>query len=158
MSPKTIFTVYILVALCSCTGTTLTGYEFETNAEYVAERSGITIEINAKGHVEPGADTGTGSTEGRIIIDKNFEISFKTDSSKLTEIRFRGKNKEIADPGDYKKSFIFCFEELFYSGYVTDEIEEIEKVIKGCEGGPKSTYIKGQTKLLKVEKTEFNRN
>ena len=157
MTLKIISLGFILFALCGCSGTTLSGYEFETSAVYVAERSGITLEINAKGHVEPGADIGTGSTEGRMKIDKNFEISFKTDSSKLTEIIFRGKKKEIADPQNYMKSFIFCFEELVFSGYVTDEIEEMEKVIKGCEGGPKSTYMEGQTKLLKVEKTEFVR-
>jgi hypothetical protein len=148
---------FILITLFGCSGTTLTGYEFETNAVYVAEKSGITMEINAKGYVEPGADIGNGTVKGRITVKNGMEISFRTDSSILTEIVFRNVKKEITDPVNYKISFISCLNEMGFTGFDMAEIEELEKVIKGSEGGPKSTYMEGQTKFLKVEKTEFIR-
>jgi hypothetical protein len=152
------FAGFVLVALCGCNGSTLTGYEFETRAVYVAEKSGVTVELVARGHVDPGADTGNGDVDGTISLkDVDEKISFEAKAGRLSEIRLRGERASVADPDDYVASFARCFESLGHSRYDAAEMEELERAIKACARGPKGTYMKGQTEHLRVDKTDFTR-
>jgi hypothetical protein len=143
---------------CGCTGTTLTGYDFETSAAYVAEKSGITLEIKASGHVAPGEDIGRGDVVGTIRLNGVGDaISFRATAGKLTDLVLGSEKVAIADPDGYAVSFVALFESMGYPGADAAEMEELEKVIKGCAGGPKGTIMKGQTTRLRVDKTDFVR-
>jgi hypothetical protein len=143
---------------CGCTGTTLTGYEFETSAVYVAEKSGITLELHAQGAVAPGQDLGTGDVVGAIRVKNAADaISFKTSAGTLTELVCGSGKARIASPDGIASSFTACLASMGCSGVDAAEMEELEVVIQGAAAGPKGTHMKGQTKHLRVEKTEFIR-
>jgi hypothetical protein len=160
MIQRTLIGMLAAVALgCGCTGTTLTGYDFETSAVYVADKSGITLELHAKGAVAPGEDVGTGDVVGTIRLRTSAAdaISFETTAGKLTELVCRSGKARIASPDGAAASFTACLGSMGYSGVDAAEMEELVKVIEGAAAGPKGTYMKGQTRHLRVEKTEFVR-
>jgi hypothetical protein len=159
MLERLIVVALAAVALgCGCTGTTLTGYDFETSAVYVAEKSGITLELHAQGAVAPGEDLGTGDVAGTIRMRNAADtISFKTTAGKLTELACGSGKARIASPDRTAASFTTCLESIGYAGVDAAEMDELEKVIDGAAAGPKGTYMKGQTRHLRVEKTELVR-
>lgn len=150
--------VFIAILLSGCSGTTLTGYGFETQAEYVAAKSGLTISISATGHVEPGNDTGEGESNCTISLSETGScINIVTRNGFIKEVKVRGEQWQRKDSVNIAETLMTILETQGISAD-SDEITETETVIKACESGPKGTFMKGQTKFLSVVKTEFSRN
>ena len=147
----------ILFVLTGC-GTTLTGYEFKTTASYVAINSNFKVNVIVQGRVPANEDLGDGDVSGTIVFNEPFDtIYFQTHSTTLTNIKYKGLPFEITDSTNFTKTFIALFEIIGFRGYNQNEIDEIEKIIKATTYGPKGTYLEGQTKIIKVDKVEFER-
>ena len=158
MLMKTKNILLLILILSSCSGNTLTGYCFITKAVYNAEKSRISAELKVSGKVEPGMDIGSGEVNGIIrIIDNDQIISFKSKSGKFTELSVGNKKLAINDSAEYLVCLLNCFESLDYKIYDENEVKELVLAIKACELGPKATYMKGQTRFLTVENTDFER-
>ena len=154
---KRILTSLTLLIFISC-GTTLTGYDFKTNATYIAVKSNFKVHLIAQGHVPAGEDLGKGDLTGLIIFGNSTDtIYFQTHYISLTNINYKGNPPEIIDSANFVKTFSELFEKTGNTDYDSNEMEEIEKIIKATADGPKGTYLNGQTKLIKVEKVEFDR-
>lgn len=150
--------LFIACFLGSCSGNTLTGYGFETHAQYAAVKSDLIINITATGHVLPGQDTGNGETHCTVVSRQTGdEIIVDTRNGCIKEVTVRGERFDIKDSLNLAESLLMIFKSLGISTD-TNEITESEAVIKGCESGPKGTFMKGQTQYLSVVKTEFSRN
>jgi hypothetical protein len=157
---KTIKTVYaiITITLLVCCGTTLTGYDFETNASYQASRSKLWVNLYATGHVSAGADIGNGQTIGNITSSQfNDTIYFKTSATKMTALKYGQEKFEITNPIDISGTIANCLNKIGYQNYDSLEMEELGKVIVATSYGPKGTFLKGQTDLITVLEVNFKR-
>lgn len=148
----------LTITLLVCCGTTLTGYDFETSASYQASISKLWINLNATGHVPAGADIGDGQAIGNITSSQfNDTIYFKTSATKMTALKYGQEKFEITNPTDISGTIANCLNKIGYPNYDSLEMVELGKVIVATSYGPKGTFLKGQTDLIKVLEVNFER-
>ncbi|MBU1720567.1 MAG: hypothetical protein KKA07_16000 [Bacteroidetes bacterium] len=142
---------FIAAILTACTGTTLSGYDFETMATYTAPESDVSVSLTATGHVNAGEDTGDGKSEGFLICNRLADtVRFKANTTQFTSFLLQGESYNTL-------SLANLFEINGYQDFDRDEVNELEQVILASACGPKGTYMEGQTKKVKVDKVEISR-
>jgi len=155
---KWLFNLTITLVLLAGCGTTLTGYNFITNAEYSGVKTDMKIKLRADGSVPAGHDLGNGISKGTIIFNHSSDtIWFRAHSTGLMETEFRHEKLDSRN----KETFIIILKRYFelagFKNYKDDELKEMVEVIKAASYGPKGTFVQGQTKYIKVDTVGFDR-
>ena len=132
------------------------GFNFETVATYQASESDLTAEISAKGYIFHGDDLGDGLATGTISSGRFSDaIYFHTDPVALLWLTYKKDTLEVSNPYDMTLSLIHCFNTIGYANYNKQELEEFVEAIQLTAYGPKTTYMPGQTKFIKVLGVDF---
>jgi hypothetical protein len=152
--------VAAMVLPCACQR----DYSFRTVAEYQAPRSGYSIRIDAQGVVRAGADVSEHSSGVVAIWATNtpgqaessafaFNVALRQGRVRfgpesLVEGSWHGRDEEelshfLSDAG------------LFVA---PEEMQELSSAVEGALLGPKGTLMAGQTKVLGVVSTTFDRS
>ncbi|MEM5564714.1 hypothetical protein WNY78_06345 [Psychroserpens sp. AS72] len=142
--------VVIILIITGCSD----GFNYETNAIYSAEASNLTVNLKASGFILHGHDLDDdGIVNGYITSTKFTDTLF----IKATEYKlFVQSNKTDTITSRANKGIKQYLDEIHYKNYNTQELSELEDVIKATAYGPKGTYMKGQTKLINVLRVDFN--
>jgi hypothetical protein len=139
-------------------------YSFRTVAEYQAPRSGYSIRIDAQGLVRAGADVSERSSGVVAIWATNRpgqpDRSAFTFSVALRQGRVRFGPESLVEgswPGRHEEapSHFLSDAGLFV---VPEEMQELSSAVEGALLGPKGTLMAGQTKVLDVVSTTFERS
>lgn len=146
--------ILIMLGTFYFTGCT-NSYDYKTIAIYQAQSSNLKIDLVATGNILKGHDLDdNGVVNGRILSPKLSDtIFFKADESTFSVTFY--KYDSIKSKNLSLKQF---FNSINYTEYNTNEIKELEHIIKAAAYGPEGTYTKGQTKDIKVINVDFTTN
>ena len=151
-------TVAALAVLASCQQ----DYQFRTSAVYEAPRGRYLIRIDAHGIVRAGHDVSE-QASGELRVSPSGEPGPGAPAAISIGLARRDNRILIGDgwPGDGSgpapEAVVTGL--LSQGGYSIhqDELEEIAQVIEGALAGPKGTRMPGQTRVLRVVSTSFDR-
>lgn len=146
----------IVIVLISC-GNTLTGYHYSTKAIYKAPNSKLTAHVFAQGIVRAGSDTGEGVLEGyltRSLLQDTLYFSVNNQIEFIYQKQVKTYNKEH----DFSSQLLKETDNIALINYDREEVKELAEVILSAKYGPKATYLKGQTKKVKVISVDFERD
>jgi hypothetical protein len=131
----------MLAALAACRG----DYRFHTRASYEAPRGGYRVDIDAEGIVRSGADLAE-------------EATAQVQIGALPPSTGDGIHLVVAHPQPPGATAAALAVALRQGGFTESppaEIEEVGHAIEGALLGPKATLMDGQTRQLRVVKTDF---
>lgn len=146
----------IVIVLISC-GNTLTGYHYSTEAIYKAPNSKLTAHVFAQGIVRAGADTDEGVLEGYLtgsLLQDTLYFNVKNQIEFIYQKQVKTYNKEH----DFSSQLLKETDNIAVINYDREEVKELAEVILSPKYGPKATYLKGQTKRVKVVSVDFERD
>ena len=133
-------------------------YDFETVALYEAPVSGYRIEIRGRGIVRAGQDL-KGLSSGRATIVPLGPVPVRPIEIRLAGMQQAEFTIEGLKSGPISRSGPGPLRELLASaGYgplADDEVAETHEAINGVLSGPKGTLMEGQSKRLRVVRTQF---
>lgn len=140
----------LLIILMGCNSE----YEFETIASYKAEQSNLSTHLTVVGKVLSGEDLGEGLADGFITSEKFSDtIHFQTTPTKVLTLKY--KNIEMINQNSFAPTLLQCLNQMGYIDYNKEELEELGKIVRAATYGPKGTFLKGQTKLIKVQDVTY---
>lgn len=143
----------IAVAYISCGDGS---YDFKTVATYQATASSLNVALTAVGHVYPNEDLGDGFVKAKISSSKFSDtIYLQSRAEILTSLNYKNDTIAIKKPYDIAVSLMHCLDTIGYSDYDILELIEFSEAIQSTAYGPKGTYLKGQTKYIKVQQVDY---
>jgi len=151
----------VLVALAALALVGCHGRDFRTYAVYEAPRSAFRLVALTMGTIDPGADI-TDKGSGTFIL---CPLSASAHAARLelspgAPLRFEiegGRTGTLT--WDFRSAAPSLSHILLLGGYPTPagaEISESIKAIDGLLGGPKTTFMAGQTTTLRVTRVDFH--
>ncbi|WP_040281616.1 hypothetical protein [Psychroserpens damuponensis] len=138
----------LIISFAACSD----GFNYETLVTYKAKKSNLTANLIASGHILNGHDLDENGIVNGYIVSTAFSDTLFIQSTEYNLLVFTNKKDSINLHSANIKNYL---DQLHYEKYNTDEITELEKVIKATAYGPKGTYVQGQTEFLEVVDVDF---
>jgi hypothetical protein len=151
--------VAVVALLCACER----DRQFHTVALYEAPRGHYFIRIEGKGVVRAGDDMSQ-QASGVLTVSPSSTPGPAGPPPVILEVTLRGSqvqfgNQWLADGSGPDRGALGVSRLLSDGGYSVhpDELDELVSATEGVLLGPKGTLMSGQTRVLKVVATTFNR-
>jgi hypothetical protein len=112
--------------------------------------------LAAIGHMPSGHDLGDGQVKAMISSSKFSDtIYLQACPILLMLLKYKNDTIEISKPYDIWMSLMHCLDTIGYLDYDEQELKEFGEAIELTAYGPKTTYVKGQTKAIRVLRVDF---
>lgn len=150
---KIVLLLLVFISLTACKD----GINYQTNAIYKAEASNLTVHLKATGFILYGHDLDNdGIVKGYILSQKLIDtIYIQANEYELFLLSNKNDTIKTNTPSYKNVSIKHYLNTIHYNSYNPEELKELEKVIKATAYGPKGTYTKGQTDLIKTISVNF---